>query len=499
MSPVVVSRSRGLIAAVLAGGGLPLAFAPFGWFYLAPLSLAVLFWSWNCPPREAAWRGFAFGVAAFMTGTWWLYISVRLVGGTPLPVAFLLLGGLVAIMAAYTAACGYLGARLGRLPRLPRNLALLPGLWVLAEWLRGWVLTGFPWLSIGYGQIDGPLSAWAPVAGVYGVSLVTAMLAGMLVTLALGTGRERAISAAGLAALALATMLLGQQRWTQADGPVLNVSVVQGAVPQLLKWLPGERRATMELYRGMTRPLQGQDLVVWPEAAIPAPDDQVGDYLDEMRAWARSQGTQLLAGILTHDAANDAYRNSLLALGDSPGVYHKRHLVPFGEFFPVPDLVRRWMRMMNLPYSDIARGAEGQAPLRAGRIALAPTICYEDAYGAEQLAFLPEARLLVNVSNDAWFGDTIAPHQHLQMARMRALETGRYLVRSTNTGISAIIDERGGIRATVPQFEPAVLTGTAQPFAGSTPYVRSGNLPVLLLAMLGVAVSMGMGRAGAPA
>jgi apolipoprotein N-acyltransferase len=250
----------------------------------------------------------------------------------------------------------------------------------------------------------------------------------------------------------------------------------------------------MDLYWSMTEALSGQELVVWPEAAVPAPADLVGEYLDELRVLASTRRMHILVGILTHDAERDEYRNSLLALGEGEGVYHKRHLVPFGEFFPVPGFIRQWMRMMNLPYSDLAPGTRHQSPLRAGRVALAPTICYEDAYGAEQLEFLPEAQLLVHVSNDAWFGDTIAPHQHLQMARMRALESGRYLVRSTNTGITAIIDERGTVLATAPQFRPFVLAGTVPPFAGATPYVRTGNFPVLLLSALGIALAAGFGR-----
>lgn len=474
----------GRVAPLVAGAALPLAFAPFGLWFLAPFAIAALFLGWGAAPREAALRAFLFGVAAFAAGTWWLYVSVRLVGGTPLPVALLLLGGLVAIMAAWIALAGYVSARLGSGAGAFDLCLLAPATWVLAEWLRGWVLTGFPWLSLGYGQVDGPLVAWAPVGGVYGVSFVTAVLAGAVATLLKGGGRQRAAAGTVVVIVVAATGLLSGRSWSEPAGEPLRVSLVQGAIPQLLKWRPGERRATMELYRGMTEPLAGRDLVVWPEAAVPAPDDLVRDYLEELAALAATLDTQLLVGILTHDEERDEYRNSLLALGEPAGAYHKRHLVPFGEFFPVPAFVRQWMRMMNLPYSDIARGAERQRPLAAGAVPIAPTICYEDAYGAEQLGFLPEAMLLVNVSNDAWFGDTMAPHQHLQIARMRALETGRYLVRATNTGVTAVIDERGAVRATIPQFEPGVLSGEVQPFAGATPYVRTGNWPVLVLSLL---------------
>jgi len=293
-----------------------------------------------------------------------------------------------------------------------------------------------------------------------------------------------------LLAVVLATWVLGRQAWTTPVGEPLRVSLVQGAVPQLLKWEPSEQLATMEHYFTETAALRNQDLIVWPEAAIPAPDDWVGSYLEGLRGLAAEMDVQLLVGILTHDRERDEYRNSLLALGEEAGAYHKRHLVPFGEYFPVPAFVRSWMRMANLPFDDITAGSARQRPLLARGVPLAPTICYEDAYGAEQLSFLPEAQLLVNVSNDAWFGDTIAPHQHLQIARMRALETGRYMVRSTNTGITAIIDQRGRVRAVAPQFEPWVLGGLAQPYGGATPYVRMGNSPVVLFGLLAAAAAL---------
>lgn len=486
LSPLLPGR----LLAALAGLVLPLAFAPFGQYWVAPLALCVLFATWDVPPGEAARRGFLFGAGAFAAGTWWLYVSVRLVGGTPLSVAVLLLVGLVALMAAWYAACGYLASRWSTASLAFDACVLIPGLWVLAEWLRGWLFSGFPWLSIGYAMVDGRLAVWAPLGGVHGATLATAILAGAVLVLFRGRTVDRAVASLVLLALTLATWILGGQVWTTPVGEPLRVSLVQGAVPQLLKWEPSEQLATMEHYFEATAALRNQDLIVWPEAAVPAPDDWVGGYLEGLRGLASELRSQLLVGILTHDLERDEYHNSLLALGEEAGVYHKRHLVPFGEFFPVPAFVRSWMRMANLPFDDITAGSRDQRPLLAAGVPLAPTICYEDAYGAEQLAFLPEARLLVNVSNDAWFGDTIAPHQHLQIARMRSLETGRYMVRSTNTGITAIIDQRGRVQALAPQFEPWVLSGLAQPYEGATPYVRMGNYPVVLFGLLGIAAAL---------
>jgi apolipoprotein N-acyltransferase len=487
--PLGATRERMLAA--LAGTLFPAAFAPFAAWYLAPLVVAILFGLWNTQPREAAWRGFWFGIGAFAAGTYWLYHSIHTIGGAPLPVSLLLMGGLVVLMAAWVAAAGYAAARLRPgMSRWAWACGVAPALWVLIEWLRGWVLTGFPWLSMGYGMVDGPLQDWAPLIGVYGASLVAALGAGVLAVLISGRGRDRWMAAGIGVVLVIATAVLHGHAWTAPAGSALRVALVQGAIPQAMKWLPGEREATLDLYTRMTLALGEQDLIIWPEAAVPVPDNLVRDYLAEMGALARARGWQLLIGILTYDEKADEYRNSLLAIAEPPGVYHKRHLVPFGEFFPVPEFIRHWMRMANLPYQDIEPGAARQAPLRAGNVALAPTICYEDAYGAEQLGFFPEVQMLVNVSNDAWFGDSIAPHQHLQIARMRALETGRYMLRSTNTGITAIIDERGRITRQLPQFEAAVLTGVVRPFTGATPYVRTGDWPVVILCAAIVAIAV---------
>jgi apolipoprotein N-acyltransferase len=224
--------------------------------------------------------------------------------------------------------------------------------------------------------------------------------------------------------------------------------------------------------------------VIWPEAAVPALAHRVEDFLDATAERARSRDMQILLGILTYDFDTEQIRNSLLAIGEPAGAYHKRHLVPFGEFFPVPDFVRQWMRLSGMPSQDTASGERFQKPLRVGDIRLAPSICYEDVFGSEQLDFLPAAGLLVNVSNDAWFGDSIAPHQHLQMARMRALEAGRFMLRATNTGITVIISPRGLVVDKLPQFKTQVLDGVVQPYAGATPHARTGNYPVLGICLM---------------
>ena len=479
---MVVAR-WGRCSAGLAGLLLPLAFAPFGWYPLAFVLLAVLiFLCEGCTPREAAWRGFWFGFAVFATGAYWIYISIHSFGGAPVIIACILMLGLYCLMAAYLALMAAVAASVSLMPAL-RWCLLWPVLFTGFEWLRGFLFSGFPWLTLGYGQIDGPLAAWAPIAGVYGVSFVTVMLAGALLTLVRG-GLQARVAAGGLITVVVAATVIAQQsRWTAPVGDPLQVSLVQGSITQDQKWQPEQLRPTLQLYKRLTF-AQHADLVIWPEVAVPALAAQVQEFLASVAAKARAAEQQIYLGILTLDRDRNQYRNSIIGLGRHTDQYHKRHLVPFGEFFPVPDFARRWMRSMDLPNQDTLAGSDQQDPLPLGNLLLAPTICYEDAYGAEQLGFLPAANILINVSNDAWFGDSIAAHQHLQIARMRALETGRYMLRATNTGITAIISPAGKIVARAPEFKPYVLSGTIQPYAGLTPYVRFGNWLVLLICLM---------------
>jgi apolipoprotein N-acyltransferase len=491
------SGARGRWCAALLGALLPLCFAPFHAWYIAFPLFAALFWLWDGQsPREAAWRGFWFGFAAFVTGAYWLYISVHIFGGAPVIVAIVLMLGLFWIMAACIAASGYLAARIGLPPDSPRDslrdsrwaalryCLFWPALFVVFEWVRGWIFTGFPWLSVGYGQIDGPLGSWAPLMGVHGVSLVTLMLAGALLSLVRSTRADRVIAVCIFIVVLGATAIIHGRAWTRALPQDLRISLVQGSISQDRKWLPEQRGPTLELYRELTLGLENQDLVVWPEVAVPTLAYLAQDYLDQLAVQARARGMQIYLGVLTMDDASGQYQNSLLGVGRHDAVYHKRHLVPFGEFFPVPDFARRWMRAQGLPSQDTLAGNYTQTALPLGDYLLSPSICYEDAYGAEQLDFLPDAHLLINVSNDAWFGDSIAPDQHLQMARMRALEAGRFMLRATNTGITAVITPTGEVADRLPQFETGVLSAIVQPYSGATPYTRSGNAGILMLCLL---------------
>jgi apolipoprotein N-acyltransferase len=478
---------RGHWLALPAGLALAAAFAPASIAALGIAGPAALFLLWQgVAPRAAAWRGFLFTGGTFLVGTYWLYNSIHLVGGAPLWIAAFLMLGLVAIMGTYSAALGYAVNRWGPATGPMRWLLLLPAGWVTVEWFRGWFLSGFPWLALGYSQLETPLRGFAPVAGVYGVSLAAALTAGALVTLLLGRRSHRLVAAATVIVVWTAGFALARIEWTVPRSSSVSVALVQGAVPQSMKWQDDQRDRTLRLYAELTAPHLGTDIIVWPEAALPALERDIRSYLDALHGAARARGSDVIMGLLRREPETGAYFNGMVAFAATEQWYYKRRLVPFGEFFPVPAAVRDWLRLMNLPYSDFEPGPREQAPLEAAGETLAPTICYEDAYGAEQLSLARRSTLLVNVTNDAWFGDSTAPHQHLDISRMRSLETGRPMLRATNDGVTALIAHDGSVLGQLPQFEPGVLTGVIMPREGMTPYTRFGNLPVLVLLALAI-------------
>lgn len=478
-------RHREWIAAA-AGAATMFGFAPYAQSYLAHLGPALLFLLWDyASPREAARSGFWFGAALFGAGTWWIYTAVHDFGQAPAWLAVFLLVALVAIKGAYYALLGYIVVRIAPDPSASRSLLLIPAAWVLMEWLRGWLFTGFPWLELGYAASDTPLAALAAVGGIHLVTFAIAVTAGAMVVLVHQAGRARFAGAAFALAFWIAGWLLGDREWTRPAGEPVSIALLQGAIPQDEKWLEENRAATLDLYRKLNREALPARIIVWPESAIPVLAHDAVPYLETIRRESRAHGSDVLIGLLRFDVESQEIRNGILAMsGEGDGWYFKRRLVPFGEFFPVPESVRSWMRLNSLPYYDMTPGAEGQTPLKAGGERLAATICYEDAYGSEQLEALAGATLLVNVTNNAWFGDSSAPHQQLQMARFRAIEAGRYLMRATSNGITAVIAPDGTVTDRAPQFEPAVLKSTVQPRSGLTPYAKSGNWPILSLCAL---------------
>jgi apolipoprotein N-acyltransferase len=303
------------------------------------------------------------------------------------------------------------------------------------------------------------------------------------------------VAVATTAAVWILGFALWKHEWTQPIGAPVTIAIVQGAVPQEMKWDQEQFEKTLELYRDLTAPHLGANIIVWPESALAAPVHMLGGFLGPQWDAAKRSGSTLVLGQLRRDPRREIYYNAVLVLGDEPQWYAKRRLVPLSEFFPVPEFVRDWLQGMDLPYSGFEAGSDSQPALDAAGQKLGVTICYEDAYASDQLAVLKDATLLVNVTNDAWFGDSTAAHQHLQISRMRALEAGRTLLRAANDGISAIIGPDGRVTATLPRFQPGVLDGSVQPRTGLTLYARFGNWPVISfsLAVLlgGLALSVG--------
>jgi apolipoprotein N-acyltransferase len=489
-----------LTAAFAAGASLNIAFAPFGWWpvgVLAPAGLFALIR--GLPPRRAGWSGAAFGAGLFAFGTYWLYTCLHVFGLVPIWLTIVLQAALVGLMAAYFAALCYLANRFWLKSGATRAWLVLPVLWVLLEWLRGWLLSGFPWLSLGYAMIDSPLRGWAPLFGIYGVTWAAVTIAVALNVLLMPNVlmSRRLMALGGAVILLLTPALLAHYDWTRDAAPPLAVAAVQGAVSQDQKWQAKNLDATMERYSRLTEQAWGAKLIVWPESALPVLANDVPDYLAHLREQGRAHGADFAIGLVNFQPETKRFYNGLLVLSDSGGGwYYKRHLVPFGEYFPVPAFVRSWMRLMSLPYDDISPGRKNQPTLSAAGQKLGLTICYEDAFGSQQLKSLRDATLLINVTNNAWYGDSTAPHQHLQIARMRALEAGRYLVRSANDGITAVIGPHGEIVASLPQFKESVLRADVRPMTGLTPYARFGNYPVVIGAGLLLALAVWRRRRG---
>ncbi|HEY3075494.1 MAG TPA: apolipoprotein N-acyltransferase [Burkholderiales bacterium] len=468
---------RTLLICFLAGAASVAAFAPLGLYPLTLATVAVLIHFWiAASPASCARSGFAFGLGLFGAGVSWIYVSLHDVGGMPAPVAGLATLIVCAFIALFPAAAGWLQARIPAHPAV-RACLLIPASWTLFEWLRSWVLSGFPWLSLGYAAVGWPLQGYAPLGGVFALSFLTVALAGMVWLLA--TRRPRAMY--WLSAMVVVVGVgeaLRHVTWSTPQGAPLSVALLQGNIEQSLKFDPRRYARTLESYARLAEATPAR-LIVFPETAVPRFLDEVDlAYLRQLDAIARRNQGDLLLGVPTRRGPDEFY-NSVITLGTSPvQVYHKVHLVPFGEFAP-PGLA--WtLRLVNIPMSDFSSG-KARKPLAAAGQRIAVNVCYEDAFGEEIAAQLPEATLLVNVSNVAWFGDSLAPAQHLQIAQLRAVETARMHLTATNTGITAAIDADGRVSARLPQFAEGRLEITAQGYVGATPYVRWRDWPIVLL------------------
>ena len=489
MLPITI-KPRHYLLSFFAGCLLFLAFEPFNITLLAALAPAGLFYLLLQAKqhKQHLYLTGSFGFGMFATGTHWIYYSVHFFGGAHWSFAILLTLLFAVFIGSLVLPFGLLSYYFRSRTVLMRLLLLFPASWVLVEWFRSWFLTGFPWLLLGQSQIDTPLANIAPITGVLGVSFLVAILAGLTVSFFIQPLKQR-FYVIGLSLFIIATTWsLCFIQWTQPIDSPIKVSLLQGNVAQENKWQPEYHQPTLALYREMTEKSWDSDLIIWPETAIPDWFGAVSEQLIEpLRSAAYVEQSDLLVGGFYSDG--QVSYNSIMAITAAGGteIYSKHHRVPFSEYIPFLDYLRFLEQWIRLPYDSVGKGT-GKTTLQVAKQTAQMSICYEDVYGNESILGLPEATMLINLSNDGWFADSIEPMQHMQIARMRALESGRYLLRATNTGISAIVNEKGRIIHTADPYITTIIKGTAQGFTGATPYVLLGNglIITIMFSILGI-------------
>lgn len=481
---------------VAAGSLFPLALAPLLWWPIGLASLAVLYYCLTHAkhPMDAFGMAWWYSLGKFGSGVSWVYVSMNDYGGTSAPLATLMVFLFAAGLALVPACWFWLRHRLCQQTSGQHALAWLtfPAFWLLAEWCRGWFLTGFPWLYAGDAHLESWLSGWVPIVGSLGVSLLCALT----VSLTIETLRQRKLALLSIWLIWPLGLFLQTIEWTHSKG-TLTVSAVQGNIAQDIKWKPEMLNPTIQIYTDQTEQLWESDLILWPETAVPMVMEYFQPYLDTLDKLANDQHSGLITGIVYRHAAGTAqagdYHNSLVTAGTASGLYHKQKLVPFGEFIPLEEQLRGLIPFFDLDMSSFSSGSGHQPLLTIQKsdqtYTLAPYICYEIAYPILVASMAQHADMLITVSNDAWFGDSLGPKQHMALARMRALETSRYLLRSTNTGITALVDHHGKVVKQLPTAERGTLIASAIMKQGSTPFMIWNVWPVLIFSILSVLAS----------
>ncbi len=483
--------------AVLSGAGASFAFAPYSIWPLAVFTLTILLiLIARRKPGQAFFTGWLWGMGLFGPGLSWVHVSIDTFGGVPPGVSVLLLALLSAYLALFPATFSLLVSRMWPTKPGLQLLVAAPVFWIATEWLRGWLFTGLPWLWLGYSQIDSPLAGYAPVGG---VELLNAIVAFLAAGFAYLWFTRKSIVLIPVAAICVGGYLLNNINWvTPKAGSETRLALIQGNIAQEKKWLPSERWPTIEKYARLSQQNFSADSVIWPEAAIPAYEYELPNLFQLLDKMAKNTNTAIITGVLNR-VDNTTFYNSILVLGkngkneyqrDVHSTYHKHHLLPFGEFVPFEAWLRPLAPIFNLPNSAFTRGDYIQKNIYANGRYLVAALCYEIIFG-EQLRdnLTPQTDFILTLSNDAWFGTSIGPLQHMEIARMRALELGKPLIRSTNNGVTAVTDAKGKIVAQIPQFEVAVLTTTIKTTAGQTPYAKWGNRPVYLFAFLALLIA----------
>ena len=487
--------------AAAAGAMATLGFAPFNLWPLTVASYLALLWmvapgSGRRPAGVFA-VAMVWGTAHFCSGIYWVYLSTVLYGNAPPWLGVVLVVLLSAVLSLFGAGTLAIATRWVH-KRWAWALAV-PPIWGLFELLRSTMLQGFPWLVPGTVFTDSPMIVFAPLLGVHGMGvLMVAVLTPLALWLRSPTRHGVVIGGAGLVATALLTLVLPKpSSWTTPTEQTLSVVMIQGNVAQAEKWSRDQAPKIADLYRRKTIEAGNVDLVLWPEVAVPYVYTQIKDsYLAHIGRKAAAQGTAVVLGTLIPNAAGDNMINSVVGIGATEGTYYKRHLVPFGEVFPLPDFMRPLLDVMELRYADLDTGEEGQPKFMVKGVPVGVSICFEDVFADEIAREARGAGVLINVTNLSWFHDATALPQALQMTRLRAAETGRPMLKVAQTGTTAHVDADGQIVARAPEFEVASLRTTVQPRLGNTPYMRWDDQPFWWLGIVAIAVLLGMSRFG---
>jgi apolipoprotein N-acyltransferase len=504
----------------LSGFLLVFAYAPFSYWWLALFLPSIALYQIRfSSPRVAAKKMSLFAFGWFSSGISWVHVSIDQYGGLPLILSLLLMLALCAYLSLFSALSGYLTAHITKNKQV--NLLFFPSIWLLCEYLRSVILTGFPWLSLGYSQIDSPLSTFAPLIGEVGLTGIVIVInicwvkiycslkqgftthhqvpLSQAITI-INSRRLMSILATPLTLVSfivLTSFLLNQINWTTLNGKSTKVALIQGNIAQSIKWEPEQEWPTMLKYLDLTRVNYDADLIIWPESAIPVLEPAAQDYLSTVNRSALLNDSAIITGLINYNFESKEYFNALLVLGkkkddDEQGYYYnhsnryyKNHLLPIGEYVPFQELLRPIAPLFNLPQSSFTAGNYVQPNLIAKNIHILPLNCFEIAFPLQLAAnFTNQTDMILTVSNDAWFGNSHGPHQHFEIARMRALEFGRPLIRATNNGVTGIINHLGEVSAIAPQFEETVLKGTVDFVTGNTPYSQWPNLTLWLMILL---------------
>jgi apolipoprotein N-acyltransferase len=486
-----------LVLAIIASGALQtLSLSPFNYWVLGPASIALFILATKAfdhttplTKKRAFFQGWLLGFGLFASGASWVYISINTYGYAHPILAFTLTLFFVAALGLFHGLFFYCFSLL-RGKSYFLNAGLFSALWVLNDGFRSVFLTGFPWLFLGDAHIDTPLSGWVPVIGVYGATAIVVATASYLIAAVKTlnqTSKKHQSTLAGflIASLWASGYALKHIEWTQKGAESFQVALLQINIPQELKWKASQRPKTIELLASLTRENWDKDIIFWPETAVPVLYDRAKPLLQHFGAEASENNTAIVTGIPYRgwdaEENRNIMHNSIVSIGEGSGINHKQKLVPFGEYVPLQELLRGLIAFFDLPMSDFRKGPSEQAMLVTKDAKAAAFICYEVVYPDFVASRAKNADYLITISNDSWFGTSIGPLQHLAMAQMRALENGKYMIRATNNGISAIINEKGVILQQTEQFVLANLQGKLQTMQGQTPFSRFGSWPIFML------------------